>query len=142
MLVLGEKLGRQEAHEIVLEVCMESFEQRVPLKELLLADPRIAKHLTADQLDALLDPTKYTGLASQFVDRVVAGQPQFLGATPAARRLTSTATKCGEGTRQRCPPMQAARPARVTVLAAGVTTRRQVRGHHVSAGTAHRPDVI
>jgi 3-carboxy-cis,cis-muconate cycloisomerase len=85
MLVLGEKLGRQEAHEIVYEVCMEAFEQRVPLKELLLADPRVAKHLTAAQLDELLDPTKYTGLASQFVDRVVAGQPQFLGVTPAAR---------------------------------------------------------
>jgi len=70
MLALGEKIGRQAAHEVVYEVCMEAFEKRIPLKGLLLKDRRVNQHLTEEQVDNLLDPTKYTGLAGQFVDRV------------------------------------------------------------------------
>ena len=70
MLALGEKMGRQAAHEVVYELCMEAFEKRIPLKKLLLRDKRVNQHLTEKQVDGLLDPAKYTGLAAQFVDRV------------------------------------------------------------------------
>ena len=70
MLKLGEKIGRQASHELVYELCMEAFEKRVPLKQLLLKDKRVNKHLTEKQIDELLDPRKYSGLAAQFVDRV------------------------------------------------------------------------
>jgi 3-carboxy-cis,cis-muconate cycloisomerase len=70
MLALGEKMGRQAAHEVVYELCMEAFEKRKPLKRLLLQDKRVNKYLTEEQMDGLLDPAKYTGLAAQFVDRV------------------------------------------------------------------------
>jgi adenylosuccinate lyase len=70
MLALGEKIGRQAAHEVVYELCMKAFEKRIPLKKLLLRDERVNQHLTEKQLDGLLDPAKYTGLAAQFVDRV------------------------------------------------------------------------
>jgi adenylosuccinate lyase len=49
---------------------MEAFEKRVPLKSLLIKDKRVNKYLTEKKIDELLDPTKYTGLAAQFVDRV------------------------------------------------------------------------
>jgi adenylosuccinate lyase len=70
MLKLGEKIGRQASHEVVYELCMEAFEKRVPLKSLLIKDKRVNKYLTEKQIDELLDPTKYTGLAAKFVDRV------------------------------------------------------------------------
>jgi 3-carboxy-cis,cis-muconate cycloisomerase len=70
MLKLGEKIGRQTAHEVVYELCMDAFEKRVPLKAFLVKDKRVNKHLTEKQIDALLDPANYTGLAAQFVDRV------------------------------------------------------------------------
>ncbi|MBX7235241.1 MAG: adenylosuccinate lyase [Caldilineales bacterium] len=70
MLQLGEHLGRQTAHEVVHEASMLAFEQRRPLAELLAADPRLTAHLSAAQLDAMLDPAAYTGLAGWFVDRV------------------------------------------------------------------------
>lgn len=72
MLALGAKIGRQEAHEVAYELCMESFEKRVPLKTLLLGDKRVSRHLTEQQLDELLDPARYTGLSAHFVERVVA----------------------------------------------------------------------
>lgn len=72
MLALGEFVGRQEAHDIVYEAAMSAFETRRPLKELLLEDARVTAHLSAEQIDALLRPERYTGLAGVFVDRVVA----------------------------------------------------------------------
>jgi adenylosuccinate lyase len=71
MLALGAKIGRQEAHEVVYELCMEAFEKSVPLKTLLLRDTRTSRHLTERQLTDLLDPRHYTGLSEKFVERVL-----------------------------------------------------------------------
>lgn len=70
MLTPGEKIGRQAAHEVVYELCLQAFAKRIPLKSLLLKDKRVNPHLTEGQVDNLLDPTQYTGLAAQVVDRV------------------------------------------------------------------------
>ena len=70
MLRLAEFVGRQVAHDVVYEAAMAAFEQRRPLRELLLADERVARHLAASELDELLRPEAYTGLAGEFVDRV------------------------------------------------------------------------
>ncbi|OQA43605.1 MAG: 3-carboxy-cis,cis-muconate cycloisomerase [Chloroflexi bacterium ADurb.Bin325] len=72
MLALGEHIGRQVAHDVVYEAAMAAFEQRRPLAELLLADPRVAAHLTTAEINDLLRPEAYTGLAGLFVDRVLA----------------------------------------------------------------------
>jgi 3-carboxy-cis,cis-muconate cycloisomerase len=73
MLRLGSYLGRQVAHDVVYEASMAAVEQNRPLRELLLEDSRVTAHLSAAEVDALLRPDAYTGLAGQFVDRV-AGQ--------------------------------------------------------------------
>ena len=70
MLRLGEFVGRQVAHDIVYDAAMAAFEQRRPLADLLLEDLRVTAHLSADEIDALLQPEAYTGLAGVFVDRV------------------------------------------------------------------------
>ncbi len=70
MLQLGEHLGRQTAHEVVHEASMLAFEQRRPLRDLLAADPRVTAYLSPSDLDAMLDPAAYTGLAGWFVDQV------------------------------------------------------------------------
>jgi 3-carboxy-cis,cis-muconate cycloisomerase len=70
MLTLGRKIGRQHAHEILYEICMRAVEEQAPLKRLLLKDPRVAEHLGETELDELLDPTRYTGLAAEMVDRL------------------------------------------------------------------------
>ena len=46
MLKLGEHVGRQVAHDIVYEAAMAAFEQRRPLRDLLLADERVTQHLS------------------------------------------------------------------------------------------------
>ena len=74
MLRLGEFVGRQVAHDIVYDAAMAAFEQRRPLADLLVGDPRVTAYLSAAEIAALLRPEAYTGLAGVFVDRV-AGAP-------------------------------------------------------------------
>ncbi len=74
MLKLGEHLGRQQAHEVVHAASMLAFEQGRPLRDLLLADEHVTTHLTAAEIDAMLNPDAYTGLAGVFVDRVAGRQ--------------------------------------------------------------------
>ena len=62
---LAPRLGRAQAHDLVAEAARaRSF------REALLADDRTG--LSADELDALLDPTGYLGAAEVLVDRALA----------------------------------------------------------------------
>jgi len=56
---------------MVYEVCMETFEHDAPLKERLLAHPVIGASLAESEIDAILDPHAYVGLAEHFVDETV-----------------------------------------------------------------------
>jgi 3-carboxy-cis,cis-muconate cycloisomerase len=61
---LTPRLGRARAHELVAEAA------RAPsFREALLTDERVG--LSADDLDALLDPTGYLGAAEALVDRAL-----------------------------------------------------------------------
>ncbi len=71
MLHLGEKIGKQTAHQVVYEVAMKTFEQEGSFKEFLLKDPRVNQHVTAEELDCLLDPQAYTGYSREITERVV-----------------------------------------------------------------------
>jgi 3-carboxy-cis,cis-muconate cycloisomerase len=72
MLALGKYLGRQTAHDIVYECSMRAFEEGQPFQQVLLGHPQVAARLSAEEVQALLDPSHYTGLSGQFVDRVLA----------------------------------------------------------------------
>ena len=72
MMALAPAFGREEAHHLVAAACREALETGSHLLDVLRADPRATAHLSPAQLEALLDPEGYTGLAGAFVDRVVA----------------------------------------------------------------------
>ena len=74
MLALGERIGKQTAHEVVYEVAMHSQEAGVPFRDALIGDARVAAHLDRAAIERLLDPATYVGLAAELVDRV-AGDP-------------------------------------------------------------------
>ena len=72
MLALGEKIGKQTAHEVVYEIAMESFEKEIPFQESLIRDIRVSKHLSAQEIGLLLDPVAYIGESEKIVDDVLA----------------------------------------------------------------------
>jgi 3-carboxy-cis,cis-muconate cycloisomerase len=69
---LSQKLGRAEAHRAVARVCDRAIAENHTLREALGDDPEIRQHITAPELDRLMDPIAYLGSAGTFVDRVVA----------------------------------------------------------------------
>ena len=71
MLRLGLTLGRNAAHDVVYEAAMAAYARKGTFRALLLADPRVTAALDAPELDRLLEPAAYTGLAGRYVDRVV-----------------------------------------------------------------------
>jgi 3-carboxy-cis,cis-muconate cycloisomerase len=84
MLELGKQIGRQRAHDAVYDAAQASVTQSRPFRDLLAEDPHVSGRLTAAQVDALLDPARYTGLCSRFAERGAA-QARDVAATIARR---------------------------------------------------------
>ena len=70
MMRLSGAYGRLEAHEMVYEIAQRAISEHRSFRELLLADPKVSSQITPEELDVLMDPARYTGLAGYFVDQV------------------------------------------------------------------------
>ena len=69
MLKLGEKIGRQKAHDLVYKICMRAYEEDVPLQDALMQEPSILGELTPQEIEATMDPVSYVGLSSYFAEK-------------------------------------------------------------------------
>ena len=71
MIELGSHLGKQTAHEIVYEDAMGTIHGAASFREVLLADSRVSKYLGTNEIEVLLDPERYVGLAPQMARDMV-----------------------------------------------------------------------
>jgi len=71
MLALAEKVGRQTAHDAVYQCAMRAVDQGIDFRQALAEADIVARHLSEAEIERLLDPRRYTGLAGEFVDRVL-----------------------------------------------------------------------
>ena len=74
MMGLGPYLGRQRAHDLVYDICREAAATGTPLIDLLARNPEISRHLSGLELERMVDPANYLGLAGEMVDRVLASE--------------------------------------------------------------------
>ena len=72
MFALGEKIGKQTAHEVIYRISMEAFTERAQFRDKLLADPTVTANLSTAEIDELMEPSSYTGFAGEICDKVVA----------------------------------------------------------------------
>ena len=72
MLELGAKLGRQHAHDVVYDAAQAACVEGKSFAALLAADRRVTAHLDPKAIDALLDPTAYTGLCGTIARQAAA----------------------------------------------------------------------
>jgi len=70
MMKLAEKVGRQTAHDILHHTAKEAFEKNLEFNEVLKKDPKVSEVLSSEEIDLLMDPTTYVGLAPMYVDRL------------------------------------------------------------------------
>ena len=68
---LAPKLGRATAQGLIEAACLRAAAQRRPLREVLARDEVVSRHLDGAELDRLLDPVNYLGLAQQLAARVL-----------------------------------------------------------------------
>jgi 3-carboxy-cis,cis-muconate cycloisomerase len=71
MMGLGPHLGRQRAHDLVYDICRVAATTNQPLVDLLAKDAEISRHVTRAELERMVDPANYLGLAGEMVDRVL-----------------------------------------------------------------------
>jgi adenylosuccinate lyase len=72
MFALADKIGKQTAHEVVYHASMQGYEQGITFEQALMANPQAKDAIGTAELQALLDPTTYIGLAPAIVDRLLA----------------------------------------------------------------------
>jgi adenylosuccinate lyase len=78
MFALSDKVGKQTAHELVYEAAMHGIEHKVSFEQALMQHERVRGALDAGELQKVLDPTTYIGLAPEIVDRVLARSRNWL----------------------------------------------------------------
>ncbi|KAJ9475238.1 putative Adenylosuccinate lyase (putative) [Pseudozyma hubeiensis] len=71
MMGLGDKMGRQYAHDVVYECCRKAFMEDRPLVDALMENEEIASKTSRDELEKLCDPKNYLGQSGQWIDRVL-----------------------------------------------------------------------
>ena len=74
MMGLGPKMGRNRAHDVVYDICRAAAKTGRPLIDLLAENKEIARHASRKELEAMLEPSSYLGVAGEMVDRVLAGR--------------------------------------------------------------------
>lgn len=71
MLDLAHHIGRQEAHDVIYDAAEAAISGGAQFADALAADPRVTKHLSPDQITAMLDPAAYTGLSGEVARQAV-----------------------------------------------------------------------
>jgi 3-carboxy-cis,cis-muconate cycloisomerase len=72
MMGLGAAMGRNIAHDVVYDICLDVVKTGRPLIDLLAEDKEISKHASRAELEKMVDPANYLGVAGEMVDRVLA----------------------------------------------------------------------
>jgi 3-carboxy-cis,cis-muconate cycloisomerase len=80
MLELGKRIGRQRAHDVVYEAAQTAATSGRPFRDLLLEDESVRRQLSAAEIDALLDPERYTGVSAAFARRAAASGRELAAA--------------------------------------------------------------
>jgi 3-carboxy-cis,cis-muconate cycloisomerase len=68
---LGERIDRSQARELIDAASQQAIKEKRHLRDVMNDDQKIAKHLSADELDKLFDARNYSGSSSVFIDRVI-----------------------------------------------------------------------
>lgn len=69
---LSGKLGKENADKLVHGIIHKALDEKIAFKPALLADPTVAKLLSAAEIDELLKPEGYLGRAHEEVEAVIA----------------------------------------------------------------------
>ena len=61
------------------DACMEAYEKEIPLKDVLMKTKVVTDDFTEEEIDTMLNPEQYLGLAPIFCDRVLEAYKEYMG---------------------------------------------------------------
>jgi 3-carboxy-cis,cis-muconate cycloisomerase len=71
-MALAENIGKSEAHQLVEAASKKAVTEKKDLHDVLLKDPKVCAHLSADKLTKLFEPMAYQGVSQALIDRLLA----------------------------------------------------------------------
>ena len=71
-MALAEKIGKNEAHHLVEAASKKAVTEKKSLGDVLIKDPKVTAHLSADKLAKLFEPMAYQGASQALIDRLLA----------------------------------------------------------------------
>ncbi len=71
MFYVGKSIGKQTAHRVIYETCMEAIETGRPLIDLLMNHDRISQKFKREDLEKAIDPMNHTGISQTLTQRVI-----------------------------------------------------------------------
>ncbi|MDI6859789.1 MAG: adenylosuccinate lyase, partial [Methanocellales archaeon] len=71
MIELAKQIGRQQAHGLIRKCAMNARKTGKHMKDVLLEDEEVSKHLAQDEIECLMSPDNYIGTAVEQVEQVV-----------------------------------------------------------------------
>ena len=60
---LGDKIGKDTANDLMHDVAKYALENNLSLKEAAMMNQKVSKNITETQIDEILNPETYIGLA-------------------------------------------------------------------------------
>jgi len=69
--LIGEGMGRGDAHELMRKISLRAVEENKPLKEVFLEENEKSKFLTVKEVEDALNPKNYLGASEKIVERVI-----------------------------------------------------------------------
>ena len=71
-MALAEKIGKSEAHHLVEAASKSAVAGNKELREVLMRDPKVTRHLDAGKIAGLFEPMAYQGVSQALIDRLLA----------------------------------------------------------------------
>ncbi len=72
MMTLTRKgMNRQRAHELVRKLALQAIKENRPFEEVLLKEREVTEKITPKEIEKLLNPKTYTGLAAQITTKTI-----------------------------------------------------------------------
>jgi 3-carboxy-cis,cis-muconate cycloisomerase len=68
---LAEKVGKSDAHHLVEAAAKKAVAGQQHLREVLINDPKVMAHLSADKIAKLFEPMAYQGVSQVLIDRLL-----------------------------------------------------------------------
>lgn len=89
---LAPKVGKDEADELLHGIIRRALEKKLDFRTALLDDPQVSKLLSPGEIDTLLDPRGYIGMAHEEVAAVIAHAEALRKSDPRATGRHGQAT--------------------------------------------------